>query len=205
MDVLFYLFSAILIGCAAAVVCVRNTLYSVLFLIMAFFNAGALFLLMGAEFIALILVIVYVGAIAVLFLFAVMMLNASQTQNQELVRYHLGSIVAACVFAGELIAVALQWKQGARTVDRTSFPMPKYLSNTEALGELLYTHYFYVFQISGLILLVAMIGVIVLTLSTQNQRLLPKQNLKNQLNRTKKDTLVLKHVEFRQGLKQGNP
>ena len=109
MEILFYLFSSILIFCAVAVVCVRNTLYSVLFLIVAFFNTGGLFLLAGAEFLAMILVIVYVGAVAVLFLFVVMMLDASQTQpNQQLNRYRWGSIGATCIFAFELIMVVFQ-------------------------------------------------------------------------------------------------
>src|SRR5271156_6674261 len=115
MEILFYLFSGILIACAVAVVCLRNTLYSVLFLIMAFFNTGGLFLLAGAEFLAMILIIVYVGAVAVLFLFVVMMLDASQTQSvQQLDRYRWGSICAACIFAFELIVVAFQWTQGSR-------------------------------------------------------------------------------------------
>lgn len=202
MEILFYLFSGILISCAVAVVCVRNTLYSVLFLIMAFFNTGGLFLLASAEFLAMILVIVYVGAVAVLFLFVVMMLDASQTQsNQQLNRYRWGSIGAACVFAFELIVVAFQWTHGSKAVDRVAFPLPKYIGNTEALGELLYTHYFYIFQISGLILLTAMIGAIVLTLPGDGHRFLRKQNVKDQLRRSKKDTLTLKHVDFRQGIK----
>ena len=202
MEVLFYLFSGTLIACAVAVVCIRNTLYNVLFLIIAFFNTGGLFLLAGAEFLAMILVIVYVGAVAVLFLFVVMMLDISQTQpSQQMNRYRWGSVAAACVFAFELIMVAFQWTQGSRTVDRVAFPLPKYLGNTEALGELLYTHYFYIFQISGLILLTAMIGAIVLTLPGESYRFLRKQNVKEQLRRHKKDTLTLKQVDFRQGIK----
>ena len=201
MEILFYLFSGILIACAVAVVCARNTLYSVLFLIMAFFNTGGLFLLIGAEFLAMILVIVYVGAVAVLFLFVVMMLDLSQTQpSQQLNRYRWGSIGTACVFGFELIMVAFQWTHASRTVDRVAFPLPKYVGNTEALGELLYTHYFYVFQISGLILLTAMIGAIVLTLPGESRRFLRKQNVKDQLRRTKKDSLTLKKIDFRQGI-----
>lgn len=201
MEILFYLFSSILIVCTIAVVCVRNTLYSVLFLIMAFFNTGGLFLLVGAEFLAMILVIVYVGAVAVLFLFVVMMLDASETLNQKLNRYRWGATSAACVFAFELSMVASQWTHGSKAVDRIAFPLPKYLVNTEALGELLYTHYFYIFQISGLILLTAMIGAIVLTLPNTSPRYLRKQKVKDQLDRHKKDTLILKHVDFRQGVK----
>ena len=161
----FYLFAFILIASAVMVVSSRNPVYSVLYLILAFFNAAALFLIAGAEFLAMILVIVYVGAVAVLFLFVVMMLDVDFVQLREgFQRYApIGAIIGGILFL-ELIFVLGAWSFAADAGDMRLAPTPAGVSNTEAIGRILYTDYVYLFQISGLILLVAMIGAIVLTL-----------------------------------------
>jgi NADH-quinone oxidoreductase subunit J len=201
IDVLFYLFSAMLLLCATSVVLVRNTLYNVLLLIVAFFNASGLFLLAGAEFLAMIMVIVYVGAVAVLLLFVVMMIdNRKDHTASSAQHFRKGMIVVPCLFAIELLIVCVQWQSEATVTDRVAFNIPHHLPNAQALGELLYTHYFFIFQLSGLLLLVAMIGAIVLTASSGQRRSYHKQDITRQLQRRKKDTLVLKRIEFRRGL-----
>jgi NADH-quinone oxidoreductase subunit J len=169
---------------------------------MAFFNASGLFLLAGAEFLAMIMVIVYVGAVAVLFLFVVMMIDSSQNYSSpQLKRFRGGMIGVACIFTLELLIVCFHWTGGSKALDRVAFSIPRHLTNSQALGELLYTHYFFVFQISGLILLVAMIGAIILTLPLEHRRMVRKQDVTKQLRRKKQNTLMIKRVEFRRGLK----
>jgi NADH-quinone oxidoreductase subunit J len=162
--VAFYLFSAVLIGAAMMVIASRNPVHSVLFLILAFFNAAALFILLGAEFLALILLIVYVGAVAVLFLFVVMMLDVDfeELRRGTLKYLPLGGLVGIILVA-ELALVAI-W--ALIPVSTSSVPQaaPAHLTNTEALGRVIYTDYVYYFETAGLILLVAMIGAIGLTL-----------------------------------------
>ena len=160
----FYVFAAILIGSAACVVSARNPVHSVLFLILAFFNAAALFLLAGAEFLAMILVIVYVGAVAVLFLFVVMMLDVNFDQLREGVQRYapIGAAVGIVLFL-ELILTVGGWQFAPGMALHLSSATPMGVSNTAALGRLIYTDYVFLFQASGLILLVAMIGAIVLT------------------------------------------
>ncbi len=162
----FYAFAAVLIASAAMVVTARNPVHSVLFLILAFFNAAALFLIAGAEFLAMILVIVYVGAVAVLFLFVVMMLDVDFTRlRQGFQRYApLGAVVGGVLFL-ELAFVLGAWTFAGEAQGLRFSPMPTDgVSNAEALGRILYTDYVYLFQAAGLVLLVAMIGAIVLTL-----------------------------------------
>ncbi|CAA9255623.1 MAG: NADH-ubiquinone oxidoreductase chain J [uncultured Acetobacteraceae bacterium] len=162
----FYAFAAVLIASAAMVVTSRNPVHSVLFLILAFFNAAALFLIAGAEFLAMILVIVYVGAVAVLFLFVVMMLDVDFTRMREgFQRYApLGAVVGAILFL-ELAFVIGAWTFAGDAEELRLSPMPAGgVSNAEAIGRILYTDYVYLFQAAGLVLLVAMIGAIVLTL-----------------------------------------
>jgi NADH-quinone oxidoreductase subunit J len=163
----FYAFAAVLIASAAMVVTSRNPVHSVLFLILAFFNAAALFLIAGAEFLAMILVIVYVGAVAVLFLFVVMMLDVDFTRLREgFQRYApLGALVGGILFL-ELVFVLGAWSFADEAAGMRMSPAPAAggVSNAEALGQILYTDYVYLFQAAGLILLVAMIGAIVLTL-----------------------------------------
>jgi NADH-quinone oxidoreductase subunit J len=158
----FYVFSAVLLLSALMVIAAKNPVHSVLFLILAFFNAAALFVILGAEFLAMILVVVYVGAVAVLFLFVVMMLDIdfADLKRGAMQYVPLGGLVGL-VLASELIIVGSVWGGAGAALPK---PMPGALTNTEALGRVLYTDYIYYFQIAGLVLLVAMIGAIVLTL-----------------------------------------
>jgi NADH-quinone oxidoreductase subunit J len=161
----FYVFSAVIILSALMVIAARNPVHSVLFLILAFFNAAALFVLLGAEFLAMILVVVYVGAVAVLFLFVVMMLDIDFVALRSgFMRYlPLGTVLGLVLFAEFLVALgAWTFADGAPAV--RAVPLPDGVSNTEALGRILYTDYIFYFQTAGVILLVAMIGAIVLTL-----------------------------------------
>ena len=160
----FYVFAAILLVSAGFVVSARNPVHSVLFLILAFFNAAGLFLLAGAEFLAMILVIVYVGAVAVLFLFVVMMLDVNFDQLREGVQRYapVGAAVGIVLFA-ELILAVGGWRFAPAMTLHLNSPTPAGVSNTAALGHLIYTDYVFLFQAAGLILLVAMIGAIVLT------------------------------------------
>jgi NADH-quinone oxidoreductase subunit J len=161
----FYLFAAVLIASAVMVVSSRNPVHSVLFLILSFFNAAALFLIAGAEFLAMILVIVYVGAVAVLFLFVVMMLDVDFAKLREgFQRYApVGGVVGAILFL-ELVLVYAGWTFAQDSAGLRLNPTPEGVDNTRALGRILYTDHVWLFQLSGLILLVAMIGAIVLTL-----------------------------------------
>ena len=161
----FYLFAFILIASAVMVVTSRNPVHSVLYLILAFFNAAALFLIAGAEFLAMTLVIVYVGAVAVLFLFVVMMLDVDFVQLREgFQRYApIGAIVGGILFL-ELLLVLGTWQFSSDAAELRLSPTPAGVSNTHALGRIIYTDYIFLFQAAGLILLVAMIGAIVLTL-----------------------------------------
>jgi len=198
---LFYLFAAILVGSAAMVVTARNPVHSVLFLILAFFNAAALFLIAGAEFLAMILVIVYVGAVAVLFLFVVMMLDVDFAELRGgFQRYWLiGAIVGATLFA-ELTAVLGVWKLSPGSAGLRLSPIPSGVSNTDALGRVLYTDYVFLFQTSGLILMVAMIGAIVLTL--RDRKTSRHQDIRRQTERTVAETLELMSVGLGAGTTQ---
>ena len=194
----FYLFSAILLGSAAAVVTSRNPVHSVLFLILAFFNAAALFLIAGAEFLAMILVIVYVGAVAVLFLFVVMMLDVNFGQLREGYQRYLpvGAAVGAVLF-GELLLVLGGWKFAPQASALRLSSTPSGVSNTQALGRLIYTDYIFLFQIAGLILMVAMIGAIVLT--HRERATSRRQNIARQNARQVSDTLEIMPVKFGAG------
>ena len=161
----FYLFSAVMLAAAFMVIAARNPVHSVLFLILTFFNAAALFVLLGAEFLAMILVVVYVGAVAVLFLFVVMMLDIDFAElKRGTQQYVLVGAGVGIVLLLELIGGASLWRFSTASGKALAYPVPGGLSNTEALGRILYTDYIYYFQIAGLVLLVAMIGAIVLTL-----------------------------------------
>lgn len=160
----FYVFAAVLIVSALLVITARNPVHSVLFLILAFFNAAGLFVLMGAEFIAMILVIVYVGAVAVLFLFVVMMLDISFADLRKgAMQYVPLGLVSGGILLLELISIFAAWKFSPEIDKNLVSPTPDDITNTEALGRLIYTDYALVFQAAGLVLLVAMIGAIVLT------------------------------------------
>ncbi len=158
----FYLFASLTIASAVAVVFARNPVHSVLWLIVSFFNAAGLMLLVGAEFIAMLLVIVYVGAVAVLFLFVVMMLNIDfASLRRGFTRNLPFGIIIALVLLGEVIIAVTAWTAGP-TLSGTAIPAPK-TPNIVALGQLLYSRYLFAFELAGLILLVAMVGAIVLT------------------------------------------
>jgi NADH-quinone oxidoreductase subunit J len=164
----FYFFSAILIASAVMVIAARNPVHSVLFLILAFFNAAGLFVLLGAEFLGMILIVVYVGAVAVLFLFVVMMLDIdfAELKRGTLQYLPFGALIGL-VLVAELVMAASVWTLGPVAVAAKANATPAGLTNTAALGRILYTDYVYYFQIAGLVLLVAMIGAIVLTLRSR--------------------------------------
>ncbi|MFO0108938.1 MAG: NADH-quinone oxidoreductase subunit J [Alphaproteobacteria bacterium] len=199
-DIVFYLFATVLIGAALAVIGARNPVHAVFFLILAFFNAAGLFVLLGAEYLAMTLVIVYVGAVAVLFLFVVMMLNI----NFEKLRVGfiknlplaLGVALLLLVQMGALLYQSLFTP--APMVD-ASTPIPDLtqVTNTEAIGQVLYTRYALLFQLSGFILLVAMIGAIVLTLRARTG--VRRQKIIQQVSRTREDAVKLVDVKPGQG------
>jgi len=192
--VMFYAFAVIAVASGVMVVSARNPVHSVLFLILAFFNAAGLFVLMGAEFLAMILVVVYVGAVAVLFLFVVMMLDIDFAELRKgVVRYlPIGFLVGAVLFA-ELVLIFGSWALGANVSGLRAAPMAAgNLTNTRALGDLLYTRYIFAFQTAGLVLLVAMIGAIVLTLRQRvGQR---RQSIAAQLSRTRAESVEVVKV-----------
>ena len=161
----FYLFAAVLLASATMVIAARNPVHSVLFLILSFFNAAGLFVLLGAEFLSMILVVVYVGAVAVLFLFVVMMLDVdfAELKRGTLQYLPFGALIGI-ILAVELVMAGSAWVLGPAAKGALAHATPAGVTNTEALGRILYTDYIYYFQISGLVLLVAMIGAIVLTL-----------------------------------------
>jgi NADH-quinone oxidoreductase subunit J len=197
----FYLFAAVCIASAVMVVASKNPVHSVLFLILAFVNASGLFVLMGAEFLAMILVVVYVGAVAVLFLFVVMMLDVDFAElRQGFLQYlPIGALVGV-VFLAELLLVVGAWAIAPNVADTIAAPIPPFYSvtNTEALGQVLYTRYIYFFQAAGLILLVAMIGAIVLTL--QHKPNVKRQSIAQQVARTREDAIDVVKVKPGQGL-----
>ncbi len=197
----FYLFSAVLLGASAMVVTSRNPVHAVLFLILAFLNAAALFLIAGAEFLALTLVVVYVGAVAVLFLFVVMMLDVDFVQLREgFQRYAPVGAAVGLVLFGELAAVLFGWEAWSGSFAVRGSATPSSVSNTVALGQVLYTHYVYLFQLSGLILLVAMIGAIVLTHRERRGAL--RQDIGRQQARRVDETLEILQVPSRAGAGQ---
>ena len=196
----FYVFSAILLGSAVAVVSARNPVHAVFFLILAFFNAAALFVLLGAEYLAMTLVIVYVGAVAVLFLFVVMMLNINIERVREgMMRYlPLGIFVALALFAEISFLLMVSLNTGAQVLPAvTPMPDPSLITNAEAIGLVLYTDYVLLFQLAGLILLVAMIGAIVLTLRQRPG--VKRQKIAKQLLRTRRDAIEMRSVKSGEG------
>ena len=198
----FYLFAAIAVFAGLMVITARNPVHSVLFLITAFFSSAGLLILMGAEFLGLILVIVYVGAVAVLFLFVVMMLDIDFTElRRGITRYlPVGALLAVVVFA-ELAIIIGNWQtsQHASAVSPSPTPSPGTVSNTVALGELIYTDYVYLFQAAGLILLVAMIGAIVLTLRRREG--VKRQDVGQQIARRAEEAVELVKIQPGQGIR----
>ena len=197
----FYLFATVTVLSAVMVVTSRNPVHSVLFLILAFFNAAALFLLMGAEFIAMMLVVVYVGAVAVLFLFVVMMLDINFAALRQGFQTYLpiGLLIGVVLFVEILISLGA-WSIGPEMIAAASAPTPAPadVSNTKAIGKLLYTQYVLLFQISGLILLVAMIGAIVLTLRQRPGVL--RQTISEQVSRRPAEVVSLVDVNKGEGV-----
>ncbi len=197
----FYLFAAMTVASGFMVITVRNPVHAVLFLILAFFNAAGLFLLLGAEFIAMILVIVYVGAVAVLFLFVVMMLDVDFAELRAgfMKLLPVGAAVGIVLLA-ELILVAGQWTALAPAVMKLKSPIPDaaQVSNTEAIGRVLYTDYVFFFEVAGLILLVAMIGAIVLTLRSRVG--VKRQSVAAQVGRTPQMAIEVVKVPTGKGL-----
>ncbi|MBB4199168.1 NADH:ubiquinone oxidoreductase subunit J [Rhodoblastus sphagnicola] len=195
--VFFYLFSFVTIASAAMVISGRNPVHSVLFLILAFVSAAGLFVLAGAEFLAMLLVVVYVGAVMVLFLFVVMMLDVDFAELQKSIRRHLplGGLIGAIVLA-ELVLVVGAWQVAPQAALGT--PTPGNLSNTAALGQVLYTQYVYLFQAAGFVLLTAMIGAIVLTLHHRPN--VKRQNISAQNARTRATAIENKQVPSRTGV-----
>ena len=191
----FYVFAALLVASGVMVISARNPVHSVLYLVLAFFQAAGLCVLLGAEFIAMILVIVYVGAVAVLFLFVVMMLdiNFRELRAGALQYLPIGGLIGLILLA-ELAVVLGGWIIPPAAVQATSAPMAAMgdATNTEQLGQLIYTHYVYLFQASGIVLLIAMIGAIVLTLRQREG--VRKQNIGAQLARRREDVVVVRKV-----------
>lgn len=197
--VFFYIFATIMIASACAVIFARNPVHSVLFLILAFCNGAGLFLLAGAEFLALILIVVYVGAVAVLFLFVVMMLDVDFAElKQGFAKYlPLGAGVGLVVLA-ELGMVAIGWQSAPSASDAAASPIVANVSNTAALGQILYTKYVIFFQASAMVLLTAMIGAIVLTLHHKPN--VKRQKIEEQNARNRKNVVEIKKVPFRTGV-----
>ena len=195
----FYVFAFVVMASAAMVVVSRNPVYSVLFLILAFFNAAALFVLIGAEFIAMILVIVYVGAVAVLFLFVVMMLDIDfAALKGEMARaMPLGLLIGVVLLMQVAIGVGV-WRVADGAEGLRQAVAPSEIENTRALGLLIYDKYFLLFQLAGLILLVAMIGAILLTL--RHRKDVKRQNVLQQMWRDPAKAMELKDVKPGQGL-----
>jgi NADH-quinone oxidoreductase subunit J len=197
----FYLFAGVCVAAGFMVIAARNPVHSVLYLILAFVNAAGLFVLMGAEFLAMILVVVYVGAVAVLFLFVVMMLDVDFAElRQGFLNYLPVGALVGIVFLVELLLIVATWAVGTGVSKWITAPIPPLdvHSNTEALGLVLYTRYVYFFQIAGMVLLVAMIGAIVLTL--RHKPNIKRQNIAEQVGRTREPAVELKHVRPGQGL-----
>jgi NADH-quinone oxidoreductase subunit J len=195
----FYMFALVAIASALMVVTSKNPVHSVLFLILTFFNGAGLFVLLGAEFLAMILVVVYVGAVAVLFMFVVMMLDINFVElRQGFLMYLPYGIAIGLVLVVELIFVVGGWHLSPESAKAIGAPIPETVTNTHALGAIIYTDYIYLFQAAGFILLIAMIGAIVLT--HRKRPGVRKQNIADQLARKPEDTLEIHKVEPGKGI-----
>ncbi|MFM9162106.1 MAG: NADH-quinone oxidoreductase subunit J [Methylocystis sp.] len=197
--VLFYIFATIMIGSACVVIFARNPVHSVLFLILAFCNGAGLFLLAGAEFLAMILIVVYVGAVAVLFLFVVMMLDVDFAELKQGFAKHLPlGLGVGVVVMVELGLIAIGWQSAPNASYAAASPMVASVSNTAALGQILYTKYAVFFEASAMVLLTAMIGAIVLTLHHRPN--VKRQKISDQNARTRDNVIEIKKVPFRTGV-----
>jgi NADH-quinone oxidoreductase subunit J len=200
-DAFFYLFATTCVAAGFMVISARNPVHAVLFLILAFINAAGLFILLGAEFLALILVVVYVGAVAVLFLFVVMMLDVdfSEMRAGFLSYLPIGALIGIILLV-ELILVFGSWVITPEIAAHITTPIPPMneVSNIEAIGQVMYTKYIYFFEAAGVILLIAMIGAIVLTL--HHKEGIKRQSIATQVGRTRDESIEIRHVEPGQGL-----
>jgi NADH-quinone oxidoreductase subunit J len=196
----FYVLAAVTVASGVMVISARNPVHSVLFLILSFFSSAGLFILIGAEFLAMILVVVYVGAVAVLFMFVVMMLDINFVRLREgFMQYLPVGLLVGIILLAELILVGGTWAMRETTPATTIAPAEvAAISNTEALGNLIYTQYFYLFQAAGLILLVAIIGAITLTL--QRRPNVRRQDIGRQVNRLRAETVELRKVRSGSGI-----
>ncbi len=200
----FYFFSTITVFSAVMVTVSRNTVYSVFFLILVFISVSILFIMIGAEFLGMIMLIVYVGAVAVLFLFVVMMLNVTEQITKRSIKKGLinnisvGSVVGIIIFLELLVAVG-GWKYKSNFAPFSSSELDLSVSNTHALGNILYTDYIHLFQISGMILLVSMIGAITLTFKKKEN--VKRQNYFDQIKREKESAVSLVEVKSGEGVK----
>ena len=195
----FYLFAGTCVASAFMVIAVKNPVHAVLFLILAFFNAAGLFVELGAEFLAMILVVVYVGAVLVLFLFVVMMLDVDFAELRAgFLKYlPIGATIGILLLV-ELILILTAWVTAPEITAQAPTPPISQISNTAALGQILYTKYVYLFEAAGMILLVAMIGAIVLTL--QHKRDIKRQAIARQVERTRERSVEVVEVETGRGL-----
>ena len=195
----FYLFAGVCVASAFMVIAAKNPVHSVLYLILAFVNAAGLFVLLGAEFLAMILIVVYVGAVAVLFLFVVMMLDVDFAElRQGILQYLPIGLIVGFIFVAELVMVGAAWVIAPSMPQSISAPIPTTITNTEALGRVLYTEYVYYFQAAGLVLLIAMVGAIVLTL--RHKPYVKRQNISDQVARTRETAIDVVKVQSGQGL-----
>ncbi|MDA9436428.1 NADH-quinone oxidoreductase subunit J [Bradyrhizobium sp. CCBAU 51627] len=195
----FYLFAGVCVASAVMVIVSRNPVHSVLYLILAFVNASGLFVLMGAEFLAMILIVVYVGAVAVLFLFVIMMLDVDFIELREgFIQYLPVGVVIGGIFLFELLLTVAAWVINPNVSKTITAPIPANVPNTEALGLVLYTKYVHYFQLSGMVLLVAMIGAIVLTL--RHKASVKRQDINVQNARTPDMAMAMRKVAPGQGL-----
>ena len=201
--IFFYFFSVIAVFSAIMVIASKNTVHSVFFLILDFISISCLFIMIGAEFLGMIMLIVYVGAVAVLFLFVVMMLNVAQQKDEwfkgKIFTSHIpfGSLISIIIFL-ELIIVIGGWKYKPNLIETSSIQIDKNFTNTHALGNIIYTDYIHLFQLAGLILLVAMIGAIVLTYRKREG--VKRQSYFKQVSREKKDSVTLIDAKIKKGI-----
>jgi len=202
-SIFFYFFSIIAIFSAVMVVAARNTVHSVFFLILDFISISCLFIMIGAEFLGMIMLIVYVGAVAVLFLFVVMMLNLAEKKEEKeeskIINSHIpvGLLVSVIIFL-EILFVIGGWKYKAEVIDTLSIDINNNFTNTHAIGSVIYTEYIHLFQLSGMILLVAMVGAIALTFRTREG--IKRQSYFKQISRERSQSVELVDVESGKGV-----
>ena len=201
--IFFYFFSIISIASALMVIATRNTVHAVFFLILDFISVGCLFIMIGAEFLGMIMLIVYVGAVAVLFLFVVMMLNVAERQDDKKIQSKsthipIGLIVSIIILA-EVLVVVGGWKYKTNFIKTELLQLDENFTNTHMLGNVLYTEYIHLFQVAGIILLLAMIGAIVLTYTKRQG--VKIQSYITQISRERQTSIELAHADFNKGVK----